>query len=187
MKIAVLGGRFDPPHFAHLDIAKEVLNLKPEIEKLIYMPVFQHNWTPSEASSSDRLDMLRILVGNNFEISDLEISRKGKSYTIDTIQEIRSSDPKLEISWIVGSDVLPMFNKWKDHEKLLELATFLVYPRPGYPIPENLQSGFEILKTNKLYDLSSTKVRKLIKEGKSINGLVPKEIEEYIKQHKLYE
>ncbi len=185
MKIAVLGGRFDPPHLGHLKTAEEVLKKRPDIEKLIFMPVYKHPWTEVIASSEDRIAMLRSILPDKTDVSDIEIKNK----TVRTIDSLKILKNELgaDLYWIVGSDILSELHRWKDPEKLTQFATFLVFPRPGFPMPEKLPTGFEKLDSEKIFNISSTEIRKRLKEGKSIAGLVPPQVEEYIIKHKLYE
>jgi len=187
MKIAILGGRFDPPHIGHFLVAKQVLEFRPDIDKLLLVPAFKHQWKPIIASPKDRIEMLKFFVEPQIEISDVEIKRKGISYSIDTIKTIKK-ETGAEIVWIVGSDILPEFKKWKHAEELLKLATFLVVPRDPHALPKKVPAGFEVITSSKLIatDFSSTLIRDRIKAKKSIKNLVPECVEQYIIDHKLY-
>ncbi|HBB76141.1 MAG: nicotinate (nicotinamide) nucleotide adenylyltransferase [Candidatus Levybacteria bacterium RIFOXYA1_FULL_41_10] len=184
MKIAILGGSFDPPHTGHLKIAEEVLKKRPDIDKFLFIPVYKHPWTEVIASSKARIAMLRSILQDKTDVSDIEIKNK----TVRTIDSLKILKKELgaDLFWIIGSDILYELYRWKDPEKLTHFATFLVYPRPGYPILQKLPKGFERLETNSQFDISSTEIRKLLKERKSIKNFVPPEVEEYIIKHKLY-
>jgi len=187
MKIAILGGSFDPPHIGHYFVTKQILEVRPDIDKIILVPAFKHQWKPIRASSLDRLEMLKCLENKKIEISDIEIRRQGISYTIDTIKEIKQQT-KADIYWIAGSDILFEFDRWDKIDNLLSLATFLIFPRDPYHLPKNIPEGFEVIKDKNLIttNISSTAVRQHIKEEKSIKYLVPKEVEKYITEHGLY-
>lgn len=187
MKIAILGGSFDPPHLGHYLVVKQILDFRPDIKKIILMPSFKHQWKKSFAQVEHRMNMLKSFLGNNIELSDIEIKRKGVSYTFDTLNELKNQT-NLPLYWIVGSDILTEFDKWKNNNKLLKLATFLVFPRDPYNLPKNLPTGFEILKNKNLImtNISSSIIRERIKTGKSIKYLVPEEVEKYIAENKLY-
>jgi nicotinate-nucleotide adenylyltransferase len=187
MKIAILGGRFDPPHIGHFLVARQVLDFRKDIDKVLLVPAFKHQWKPIIASPKDRIEMLKFFVEPRIEVSDIEIKRKGISYSIDTIKAIKEKTGA-EIFWIVGSDILPEFKKWKHAGELLKLATFLVVPRDPHALPKNIPAGFEIISSPKLIttDFSSTLIREKIKNGESIKNLVPECIEKYIIEHKLY-
>jgi len=188
MKIAILGGRFDPPHIGHFLVARQVLDFRKDIDKVLLVPAFKHQWKPIVASPKDRIEMLKFFVEPRIEISDVEIKRKGISYSSDTIKAIKKQT-SAEVFWIIGSDILPEFHKWKNAEELLKLATFLVVPRDPHSFdPKKLPKGFEVISSPDLVttDFSSTLIRDRIKAGKSIKNLVPECIEKYIVEHKLY-
>ena len=187
MNIAILGGSFDPPHRGHYLVLKQILKLRPDIDKIILVPVFQHQWKPINVSVKDRLAMLSYLTNDKIEISDIELKRKGISYTIDTVNEIKKQT-EARIYWIVGSDILSEWKRWKRKDELVNKATFLIFPRDPYNIPKNVPQGFEIINDKNLIttDISSTAIRNRIKTGKSIHTMVPKKVEEYIIKHKLY-
>ena len=188
MKIGILGGSFDPPHLGHYFVIKQVLEIREDIDKILLVPAFQHQWKPIQASAKDRLAMLQSLVNEKVEISDIELQRQGVSYTVDTVREVKNKT-NADIFWIVGSDILSEFHRWEKTEELLNLATFLVFPRDPHLIPETIPAGFEIIRNKDLIttSVSSTVIRQRVKEGESISYLVPKEIEEYITKHNLYQ
>lgn len=187
MKIAILGGRFDPPHIGHFLVAQQVLDYRSDIDKVLLVPAFQHQWKPIIANPKDRLEMLKSFVTPRIEVSDAEIRRGGVSYSIDTIKTVKEQTGA-EIFWIVGSDILAEFNKWERAEKLLKLATFLIFPRDPYALPKTIPQGFEVIRSKKLLttNFSSTLVRERIARGESIRNIVPESVEVYIKEHKLY-
>ncbi len=188
MKIAVLGGRFDPIHVGHLLIARQVLEFDPEIDKVILVPAYQHQWKPTVASPQDRVEMIKLILEDKMEVSDIELKRKGVSYSIDTIKAFKK-ETGAQIYWVVGSDIVAEFSRWKNSEKLLKEATFLVFPRDPYDLPENLPTGFKLVKspTLQVANFSSTVIRQRIKDKKTIKYLVPEKVEKYILEHKLYE
>lgn len=187
MRIAVLGGSFDPPHLGHYFVLKQIQELRPDIDKILLMPQFQHQWKPMHASVLDRLAMLSFYTGQRVEISEMELKRQGVTYTLDTVKEMKK-EGDAEIYWIVGSDILHEYEAWENTEGLLDMMTFLVFPRDSYHIPQNVPKGFEVLESQDFVttNISSTIIRDRIKKGKSITYLVTKEVEEYIKKHSLY-
>ena len=187
MKIAILGGRFDPPHIGHFLVAKQILEIRKDIDKVLFVPAFQHQWKPIIASPADRIEMLQAFLEPRMEISDVEIKRGGISYSIDTERKIKKNT-NAEIFWIVGSDILSEFHRWKNVDHLLKLVTFLVFPRDPHALPAEIPAGFEVIRSPKLLttNFSSTAIREKIKNGESIKYLVPEKVEKYIKEHKLY-
>lgn len=187
MKIAILGGSFDPPHIGHYFVTRQILELRPDIDKILLIPAFKHQWKPIQASSYDRLEMLKCLENEKIEISDVEIKRPGISYTTDTVKELKKITGAY-IYWIAGSDILLEFDRWDKIDNLLSLTTFLIFPRDPYHLPKAIPKGFEVIKDKNLIttNTSSTIIRERVKIGKSIRYLVPKEVEEYIIKHGLY-
>lgn len=187
MKIAVLGGRFDPIHTGHILIARQVLELMPEIDKVLFVPAYQHQWKSTVASSKHRIAMIQKVLEDKMEVSDIEIKRGGVSYSIDTIKALKK-ETEAQIYWIVGSDILPEFHRWERTEELVKEATFLVFPRDPYDLPTNLPKGFELISSPNLLvtSFSGTSIRQRVKKGKSIKYLVPKSVERYIKENNLY-
>lgn len=187
MNIAVLGGSFDPPHVGHYLVAKQILEFRPDIEKVILMPSFKHQWKKTFCSARERVEMLQSFLERNIEISDIELKREGVSYTIDTIKEVKDKTGA-SVYWIIGSDILSEFDRWEKTDDMLKLAKFIVFPRDPYHLPENIPQGFEVIQDKNLVttNISSTVIRQRIKEGKSIKYLVPEKVEEYILNNKLY-
>ncbi len=187
MNIAILGGSFDPPHIGHYLVVKQIQELRPDIDKILLVPAYKHQWKPIKASAADRLAMIRYLIDKKIELSDLEIKRKQGEYTIDTIRALKKQiDAKFY--FIIGSDIVYEFDRWKNTEELLQLTTFLVFPRDPYHVPKKIPKGFELIHDKHLIttNLSSTIIRERIKMGKNIAHLVPKKVGEYIAKHKLY-
>ena len=187
MNVGILGGSFDPPHIGHYFVIRQILELRPEIDKILLVPAFQHQWKPAFASVEARTSMLKHFVNNRVEISDVEIQRKGISYTIDTIKQLKTQTDA-ELYWIVGSDIIYEFERWEKKDELIKEAHFLVFPRDPYHLPEKLPQGFECIQDKYLIttNISSTAIRQRIKMGKSIEGLVPEKVRSYIIKNKLY-
>lgn len=187
MKIALFGGRFDPPHLGHYWVARQILDFRKDIEKVVFIPAFQHQWKNASASPKQRMAMLSSFAGSGIEISDIELKRQGVSYTIDTIRDLKKIT-NADIFWVVGADILQEFARWEKAEELVKEATFLVFPRDPYHLPPVIPQGFEVLSDKRLItsNLSSTVIKQRRKEGLSLKGFVPPEVEIYIEEHKLY-
>lgn len=187
MRIAILGGRFDPIHAGHILIARQVLELRPEIDKVLFVPAYQHQWKPTVASPQERIVMIESVLEDRMEVSDVEIKRGGVSYSIDTIKTLKAQTGA-QIYWIVGSDIIPEFERWEKADELVREATFLVFPRDPYDLPTNLPKGFKLISDPNLLvtSFSSTAIRERVKAGKSIKYLVPDDVEKYIVENKLY-
>ncbi|OGH20283.1 MAG: nicotinate (nicotinamide) nucleotide adenylyltransferase [Candidatus Levybacteria bacterium RIFCSPHIGHO2_02_FULL_37_13] len=187
MVIGILGGSFDPPHIGHYFVIQQILELRKEIDKILLVPAYQHQWKPAFASVEDRKNMLQHFTGNRVEISDIETQRKGISYTIDTIKQLKTQT-EAELYWIVGSDIVYEFERWEKKDELIKEARFLVFPRDPYHLPKKLPFGFECVQDKNLIttNISSTIVRQRVKEKKDISYLVPEKVEKYIIEHGLY-
>ena len=187
MNIALFGGSFDPPHNSHLRVAEEVLKDLPEVNEVWLLPDNQHDWKSLQASPQDRLAMLSFLERDNIKVSDVAIQRGGKTLTIDIIKQLQATTLHTYL-WVCGADQLKDFHRWNDFEELENRLEFIIYPRLGYDIPTTLPKHSRIMKPNNFIatDDNSTEIRKRVKEGLSIADLVPKEIEEYIREHELY-
>jgi len=186
MRIAILGGSFDPPHFGHLLVARQTREIIG-LDEVWLMPYFAHSWDPVVSPVADRLAMARLIAEPGLAVCDLESSRRGKSYTIDSVRELKARYPH-EFFWIIGSDVLPEFSRWKDAALLTKEVAFLVFPRNGYPIPGVLPPGFTGVGSGDLVtsNLSSTIVRNRLIKGLSVVGLIPEAVIDYLEKHKLY-
>ncbi len=187
MNIAILGGRFDPPHWGHYWVATQVLELAKYINEIWFMPTSQHPWKKAVASAQDRKNMLQYLSSNRIKVSSLEIDRGGISYTIDTVKQLKENYPEHKFYWVVGSDALSDFVNWRQSQKIALSLPFLVFPRGGFPIklmPIGMKkiTGDYILQTN----LSSSYIRDRLQKGQTITGLVHHNIEKYIRDKELY-
>jgi nicotinate-nucleotide adenylyltransferase len=186
MTIALFGGRFDPPHYGHLLVAEQVLEKMPQIDQVWLLPANTHPWKKMVAAASHRLNMTKFLEMGRIKVSDLDIKRGGQTYTIETIRILKKETAN-RYFWLCGSDTIKEFHRWKDFQELVKLIPFLVFPRSGHQI-KDLPQGFSLIRNKNLIttSLSSTMVRERIKNGLSITGLVPEEVEEYIRKHNLY-
>lgn len=211
MRLGILGGTFDPVHLGHLRIAEEICE-RLNLEKVFLVPGAlpphkkQYPVTPFEF----RLKMAGIAVKEspNLKVLDLEGQRLGYSYTIETLREIHSRFKLLScLFFIIGIDAFLEIKTWKDYKKLFQYANFAVINRPGYSMGEfdsivsSLDAHFEKIDDNNyknqegnllfhmkasLMDISSTQIRNLVAEGKSIRFLVPDHIISYIYEKGLY-
>jgi len=190
-KIGILGGTFDPLHLGHLVLAEQVKE-KLRLDRVIFIPCFTppHKTCRRLSPAKDRFEMTRLAIQDNpsFSISDMELKRKGISYTVDTLRELKRSYSKSEIYFLTGSDVLDEIHTWKNPEQICELAQVVIARRPGFDEidPENHFAKKSILVDITGVDLSSTQIRERVKKGRSIKYLVPDVVEAYIKKKKLY-
>lgn len=185
MNIAVLGGRFDPPHIWHFWTAQQILENVKDVQQIILLPDYSNPLKPIYASPADRVEMLRCLETGRIKLSTLAVDRETVTYTVDIVSELHK-DQLNKYFWIIGSDVTAEFSRWRDYQKLSRLIKFLVVPRKDYPI-KSLPSNFQRVEGNiMLSNVSSTVIRERVKKGQTISGLVFPEVEEYIRKKYLY-
>jgi len=183
MRIALLGGAFDPPHNGHISVARQVLDLGFAHE-LWFLPNFGQS-PPKDASSvSDRLAMTRLLALPKTKVSTIEIDNKLDGETVHLLPFLPKEH---EFSFIIGSDQLPGFTAWLDWQKLLTSIQFFVFPRKGYAC-EPRYEGMSVIDSKQLVvsDISSTAIRERVKKGLPIDELVPSTVARYIADHNLY-
>lgn len=194
MKVAIFGGTFNPIHIGHLIMAQYVKNFS-EVDKVIFVP----NGVPPHknidiALPEDRFEMVRLSIEDNpdFEISDFEIKNKGPSWTINTLNYFATSCEK--VYFILGSDNLFEIKKWYRAEEILKKFPIIVLPRERDTtlIRRQIEEfGIQfaakmVLIDMPIIDISSTEIRRLIRENKSIRYMVHPKVEEYIIRKGLY-
>lgn len=188
MKIGILGGTFNPIHIGHLILAEEVRE-KVGLDKIIFVPTYlpPHKEDFGIAKAKDRLTMVKLATEGNpyFFVSDKEIQRDGRSYTIDTIREFKKEYPQDELFFLIGSDLLKYLEDWKDLQEVARLVTFIAATRPGYPL-EEIPSYIKTVAIRAV-DISGFQIRECIKQSRSFRYLVPEAVYKYITGHKLYE
>lgn len=197
-KLGIIGGTFDPIHFGHLRTA-EFIYTHLGLEKIIFVPAFiaPHKVGLEFAPAADRYRMTELATNpySYFEVTDLELKRSGVSYTYDTVMELKKIYPEHEMYFIIGADSVPMLNTWHRIRELLTEVTFIAADRPGYgQTIDKVCEFFGELAHNKIVlldtpevDVSSTDIRKCVRENLSIRGLVPESVEQYILQKRLYQ
>ena len=198
MRIGVLGGTFDPVHLGHLIIAEEA-RTRLSLEKVLFMPAGRP-WFKDDndvTDTADRLEMLRMALEGNpyFCIDTQELERPGATYTVDTIAQLRSQlGPDAEIFFIIGLDALAELARWKDPERLASMCFFAAMRRPEFTQLDVVGldrtvpgvSGRVHLLENIQVDISSSDIRCRIQRGLPIRYLVPREVDEYIREKGLY-
>ena len=191
-RIGILGGTFDPIHYAHLRVAEESYE-RLQLEKvlLVLSATPPHKGTEGVTPFEVRWKMLKAVCEKNPRLSpvDIEAQRTGPSYTKDTIRAIQElHGPEVELMLLVGMDCAIEFTTWKSYEEILETSSLVVFGRPGEDanqIDPSLRDRMTLLEWDEM-GVSSTRIRKKVSEGKSIRYLVPTEIEEIIERENLY-
>jgi nicotinate-nucleotide adenylyltransferase len=210
-RIGLFGGTFNPIHLGHLRGAEEIREAF-RLEEVIFIPssIPPHKGREKVIEAKHRLEMVRLAIGSNayFSTSDIELSRPGKSYSIDTIRYFREKH-RDSLFFILGRDAFVEIETWKEFQNLFSLCHFIVMTRPGSQkdtlssqLPGALTPTFRYepeekawihLSGNRLYlkeisflDISSTRVRELIEKGESVRYLIPSGAEAYIRKNGLY-
>ncbi len=201
MRIGVLGGSFDPIHYGHLIIAQEALEALG-LTTVVFVPAAlpPHKSGRALASIEDRYRMTELALAEDprFTISDIERRRAGRSYTVDTLAEMRRSlAPGDELCFLVGSDTVSELATWKEFQKLPELCRLIVIARPDFPlnaisslVEHFPQETVARLRRDALaiqpVGISATAIRRKLAGGRSVRYLVPEAVRLYIEEHRLY-
>ncbi|PIU29575.1 MAG: nicotinic acid mononucleotide adenylyltransferase [Candidatus Hydromicrobium americanum] len=201
-KIGIMGGTFNPIHHGHLVTAQEALS-QFKLDKVIFIPTGNppHKIENEVASAEDRYIMTVIATSSNsnFFVSRMEIDRKGKSYTIDTVRQLRKIYGKNSLLYfITGADAILEILTWKNTDEIVSLCKFIAATRPGYNLSriEDLRKrlfGKAGAADEKIYvmeipalSISSTDIRNRIKHNRPIDYLLPERVSNYILKHELY-
>ena len=208
--IGIYGGTFDPVHFGHLRPALDVYSLLT-LSKIHFIPCGQPpHRDPPVASSQQRLEMLNLAVErqSDFIVDDREINRTGASYMVDTIKSLVSDFPDEKFCLIIGMDAFVNFDTWKDWSTITEFVSLVITQRPRFEpdsIPNSdlieymnekrVNDKASLLNSKQTHcffcpvtqlDISATKIRELVRDGSSIDYLVPENVANYIQDENLY-
>ncbi len=190
-KLGILGGTFDPIHLGHLILAEQ-LTEKLKLDKVLFIPSASppHKDLNEVSDAKVRFEMTKSAVEDNhiFSVSDIELKREGKSYTVVTIQKLKKLYPDSELYLLGGSDILDEIKTWREPQRIYELIKVVIGVRPGF---NKIEKENEFLKRSIIVqinglEVSSTQIREKVKKGKSIKYLVPTKVEEFIRAKGLY-
>jgi nicotinate-nucleotide adenylyltransferase len=195
-RIGVLGGTFDPVHNGHLYIAN-ALRSALDLERLVWVPAGRppHKTGQIVSGDRDRLAMLDLALSGSAvdQISTIDIERSGPSYTADTLEILAAAFAPARLFFLMGEDSLRDLPTWHDPERLLRTAELAVAARPGVAadlaavarhIP-TVQGRVHLIPTKEIA-ISSSEIRRRVRENLSIRGLVPAAVKAYIRDHGLY-
>jgi len=197
-RIGILGGTFNPPHLAHLVCASEA-RFQLSLDRVVLVPtgVPPHKPMDQEPGPAHRLAMCRLAAAGHrewLEVSAIEVERDGPSYTVDTLRQIHASQPGDELTFIVGGDMAWSLPAWHEPEAILDLASFAVAERAGArreEVRERLASIAAADRINYIdvprLDISSSALRRRVREGRPIDYLVADAVADYIEQWRLYQ
>ena len=192
-----MGGTFNPIHFGHL-LLGETAYEQFSLDEVLFMPTKNpyYKKLTNSVTEEDRMQMVQLAIRDNshFTFSGEELDREGTTYTVETLTNLTERNPDCAYYFIMGADSLYHIESWKDTEKVLQMAVILVAGRGD--LSSSLSSQIEYIENK--YDasihflnspsleISSNDIRRRIRAGESIRYLLPREVEEYICEHKLY-
>ena len=200
-KTGILGGTFDPPHNAHMGMALAAVE-QCGFDRVILIPNGDPPHKNVRVASADRLMMTKLaarefkerLGSDCIEVSDIEISRPGYSFLVNTIEQLKAELPEDELYFMAGGDAIMSMASWVGAARIFELANILAFKRAG-SLGNDIASAVRYLERRgakvelaeaELPQISSTDIRRLITEGADVSSLVPKTVAEYIKENNLY-
>ena len=191
-RIGIIGGSFDPVHFAHLTIAQLAYE-HFALHKVYFIPAYipPHKRETVGISARHRLAMLRRAVKGNraFSVWDGELKRKGISFTIDTLHELKTLHPESQFYFIIGSDNIIEILTWRRYKSILKMVTLCVTHRPGYSIriPPELSKAKIVTFPSPEWRISSSMIREYLSTNISCRYLLPDVVLEYIQKNRLYQ
>lgn len=180
MKIGIFGGSFNPIHWGHIHLAIALLEAK-KLNEIWFIPNHISPFKKEvEVEGKSRLQMVKKAIQGipGFKVLDIEVKKRGKSYTIDTVRTLKEKYPHYQFFLILGDDLLKDFHQWKEVDELVKLAPPLVGSRNGI-----VQKGVVPIPR---VEISATEIRKRLKKKKFCGHLLPAKVLDYIKRHRLY-
>lgn len=194
--IGIMGGTFDPIHFGHLLMAEEArqaFGLRQVVFVPNGRPAHKKEYLVTDPEMRYAMTQLAIAGNSRFRCSRVEIDRPGPSFAIDTIRHFRAEYPDADdLYFITGADAILQILTWKDYESVLKECRFIAATRPGFVLDRVTEVAGRALVEQISFltipglDISSTDIRRRIREGRSIKYLTPEPVEEYIAEARLY-
>jgi nicotinate-nucleotide adenylyltransferase len=212
MRVGIFGGTFNPIHLAHLRSAEEVREVQ-RLDRILFVPSATppHKRHDGIAPAAQRLAMVRLAIAGNphFRVSTIEIDRRGRSYSVDTLRSLRERMPAVEFAFIMGLDAFREISTWKEYRSIFRLCDVIVTSRPAVEgallpaaLPVAVRAEFcyrprikqlEHSTGNRVIfqrisdlDISASSIRQRLRRGLSIRYLVPASVEGYIARQRLY-
>lgn len=195
MRLAVFGGTFNPIHSGHVKMIEYVLN-NSIADSVVVIPanIPPHKISYSLADSEHRIKMCELAVKDikNVTVSDIEINRGDKSYTIDTLLSLKGKYEHLSL--ICGGDMIKTFNSWYRYKDILKICDIIAFKRQGV-IDNDFSQGVQIIKNDggnvtvcdtDIMDISSTEIRNRLLDGQLLNDVIPESVLDYIQENNLY-
>jgi nicotinate-nucleotide adenylyltransferase len=204
MRIAILGGTFDPIHNGHLAAAQSVAEIF-QVDEVHFVPAFvpPHKQSRGITSPFHRFAMVALATVpfDRFRTSTIEVDALEKRYTVETLEAMKDSYPDADLLFIIGTDMYREIETWKNFRQIFRLAHLVIVNRPGFPFRQDV-SQYQIVKENQSVTLpkepmvfylpfvqqpvSSTEIRSDFKRGAEVSHRLPPPVWTYIEKHKLY-
>ncbi len=207
-RIGIFGGTFNPIHIAHLRSAEEVREAQ-HLDRILFIPSAAPPHKQTVAPAAHRLAMVRLALAGNphFQVSTIEVARRGRSYSVDTLRALHARMPGTSFAFIMGVDAFREIDTWKEYQSIFALADLIVTSRPPRretalrrALPVAVRKHFcyragqlEHRTGNRIIfqpvsdlDISASSIRQRLSRGLSIRYLVPAAVERYITRHNLY-
>lgn len=188
-RIGIFGGSFNPIHYGHIELGRALCRAD-KVDQLWYVVSPLNPLKAGDkdlASAEDRLEMARAAAAPfpELQVSDIEFSLPSPSYMAHTLAYLQVMYPSDEFILVIGADNWLSFPRWYHSEEILARHQILVYPRPGYDLPDDLPVNVTQVNTP-LYNVSATEIRALLEEGKDTGRLIPPQVMRIIRKKHLY-
>jgi nicotinate-nucleotide adenylyltransferase len=191
MRIGIFGGTFNPPHAGHLIVAESVCE-QLKLDKLFFVPSYisPHKKMGEDKLALHRTRMVRLAIRLNprFDFSDMEVKRKGMSFTYETVEAFYRNYPSSKLYLIIGADNFSEFHTWKNPGRIVGIASLVVMNRPFHISRSAGKKFYKGIRFASVPDIqiSSTEIRSMVRRHMSIRYLVPQAVLQYIQRYKLY-
>ncbi len=194
MRTGIMGGTFNPVHNAHLLIAQKA-QAQYGLDRIVFITSGNPPHKKAMTDARHRFNMTRLAISDNssFVDDDFEVKRAEKSYTLYTLEYLKKKYPEDELFFIIGEDSLEDLPKWYKPEKILVLASLLVFPRKSEKSLLNTLDEIKTYFSGEIFpidapvtDISSTEIRKRILNGENVREMLPDKVLEYIEENGLY-
>ena len=190
MRLGVLGGTFDPPHIGHLLAASDAFEALA-LDKLLFVPakVPPFKSRTVQGSADQRQRMLELTLGDDprFEASRIELDRDGLSFTVDTLEALKTETPGVSLFMLIGEDLATQIASWRDAVRIADLATIVVLMRATLETGSALESTLPMTRlATRRIELSSTEIRERVKTGRPIRGFVTDAVAAFVYAAGLY-
>jgi len=196
MRLGVLGGTFDPPHYGHLRLAEIALD-QLALDRVLFVPAGSPPHKPHQpltpAFHREAMVSLAIAENERFALSRADLDRPGPHYTADLLTILHRAYPDAELVFLMGSDSLAQFLTWRDPARIAAQATLAVLHRPGWEAQvDALEEAIPGIRERIVWlegpfvEISASEIRRRVAEGWPITGMVPPSVEAYIRRHRLY-